>query len=193
MPTVTRIPIFGQLEVDVIVRLCQMLNTLPALEGSPVILQGRVATEMYIINSGRLQVPLILLSHSPAPSSCSVFDPSHGVLPATPSSDPNTARIGAASHCTDLAAHMQVWETPPPATVAPMRARCSFGGEFFWATVMDEERSVTFTFSQLCLSTQLASQQHPPARRLSCTVCHHRLPPPPHDPKPAGFLERCVS
>lgn len=67
MPTVTRIPIFGQLEVDVIVRLCQMLNTLPALEGSPVILQGRVATEMYIINSGRLQVPLILLSHLTRP------------------------------------------------------------------------------------------------------------------------------
>ena len=33
-----------------------MLKPLPALAGSPVIHQDRVAGEMYIINSGRLQV-----------------------------------------------------------------------------------------------------------------------------------------
>lgn len=54
--SIERVPIFAQLEEEIIVRLCLMLCTLPALMGSPVIHQGRVAKEMYIINSGRLQV-----------------------------------------------------------------------------------------------------------------------------------------
>jgi hypothetical protein len=44
------------MEDDVIAALCLCLRALPALKGSPVILQGRVGEQMYVVNTGRLQV-----------------------------------------------------------------------------------------------------------------------------------------
>ena len=59
-------------------KLCLCLHPIPALRGQPVIVQGRVGTEMYIVNKGRLQV----------------------------------------------------WEH---SVAAPIRAKCSVNGVFFWA------------------------------------------------------------
>jgi hypothetical protein len=89
--TIERVPFFAKLEEEVIVRLCLMLKGTPALKGSPVVHQGRLATEMYIINAGRLQV----------------------------------------------------WETPPvdgPGGGGQVRARCSFGGNYFWANVREDAK-----------------------------------------------------
>jgi len=54
--TIARVPIFQSMDEEVIAALCLCLRMIPALEGSPVILQGRVGEEMYVVNSGRLQV-----------------------------------------------------------------------------------------------------------------------------------------
>ena len=44
--TIQKVPIFFYLEQEVIVQLCLMLRTIPALPGSPVVTQGRLANEM---------------------------------------------------------------------------------------------------------------------------------------------------
>ena len=52
--TIARVPIFQSMDEEVIAALCLCLRMIPALEGSPVILQGRVGEEMYVVNSGSL-------------------------------------------------------------------------------------------------------------------------------------------
>lgn len=54
--TINKIPIFAKLEEEVIVKLCLALRPLPALAGAPVVRQGFVGEEMYIVNDGKLQV-----------------------------------------------------------------------------------------------------------------------------------------
>eukprot|EP01048_Picozoa_sp_COSAG05_P010054 COSAG05_NODE_865_length_6876_cov_357.169396_6_plen_348_part_00 len=54
--TIERVPIFSKLEEEVIVKLCLLLVPIPALKDSPVVIQGRVGSEMYIIIKGKLQV-----------------------------------------------------------------------------------------------------------------------------------------
>ena len=44
------------LYTQVIAALCLCLHNIPALKGSPVVIEGRVGEQMYIVNSGRLQV-----------------------------------------------------------------------------------------------------------------------------------------
>lgn len=47
---------FATLPEEVVSKLCLALQPLPALKGSPVTVQGRVAECMYIVNKGRCQV-----------------------------------------------------------------------------------------------------------------------------------------
>lgn len=53
---IERVPIFSQLETEVIVKLCMLIQPIPALSGCPVVIQGRQANEMYVVLRGRLQV-----------------------------------------------------------------------------------------------------------------------------------------
>lgn len=53
---IERVPIFSRLNDEVIVKLCMLLQPIPALSGNPVIVQGRQGNEMYIVLRGRLQV-----------------------------------------------------------------------------------------------------------------------------------------
>ena len=53
--TVKHVPVFSQLEEELITKLCLCLTQQPALKGTPVVVQGRVADCMYIVNKGRLQ------------------------------------------------------------------------------------------------------------------------------------------
>ena len=53
--TVKRVPVFSKLEEELITKLCLCLTQIPALKGTPVVVQGRVADCMYIVNKGRLQ------------------------------------------------------------------------------------------------------------------------------------------
>jgi hypothetical protein len=54
--TIKAVPMFASLPEEVVSKLCLCLQPLPALAGSPVTVQGRVAECMYIVNKGRCQV-----------------------------------------------------------------------------------------------------------------------------------------
>jgi len=49
------VPMFSCLEMEVIAKLCLRLQTLPALKGAPVTIQGNLGKCMYIVSKGRLQ------------------------------------------------------------------------------------------------------------------------------------------
>lgn len=52
---IRKVPIFTPLADEVVSLLCRNLRPLPALKGSPVCIQGRIADCMYIVRNGRLQ------------------------------------------------------------------------------------------------------------------------------------------
>ena len=53
--TIKMVPMFSCLQNEVIAQLCLRLQTLPALQGAPVTVEGNVGKCMYIVNRGRLQ------------------------------------------------------------------------------------------------------------------------------------------
>lgn len=53
--TIKLVPMFSCLHSEVIAQLCLRLQTLPALKGAPVTIEGNVGKCMYIVNRGRLQ------------------------------------------------------------------------------------------------------------------------------------------
>ena len=54
--TINRVPLFSQLSTEIIVKLCMLLNPIPALAGHPVVQSGAQGTEMYIVNKGYVHV-----------------------------------------------------------------------------------------------------------------------------------------
>ena len=56
--TIKSVPMFATLPEEVVSKLCLALQPLPAMKGSPVTVQGRVAECMYLVNNGRCQVRL---------------------------------------------------------------------------------------------------------------------------------------
>lgn len=49
------VPIFSGLKDEIIVKICMLLQPIPALKGTPVIVQGTTAKHIYVVNSGKLQ------------------------------------------------------------------------------------------------------------------------------------------
>jgi hypothetical protein len=54
--SIRRVPIFSKLNDEIIVKICMSLHSIPATKWDPVVVQGRVASEMYVVNKGKLEV-----------------------------------------------------------------------------------------------------------------------------------------